>query len=340
MSRLAQEIWEQPDALRRTVTALKHDETLLSLPEWWQAEMVVLTGMGSSLAAAHYGAYLLTQHGHRAIAIDTAELLYYQRSLLDSHTLLVVVSQSGRSIEACKLLEFAGDRLPVLGITNTADSAVARLSTKTLHVRAGQERCASTKTYTCTLAALYVLVGALRGMLTDHVAAMERVNRAMIGLLPIWAEQAQSASAIVSGKQSVICIGRGPAFCTASAAELLFQEVAKLPARSIGGGAFRHGPLEALSDTVSYVIVEGPVATRDLDRALACEMGAAQNNLIGVSSSAMGLAFTMYTSAEADFVQPILAVVPLQLLALEAAHRRGVDPDAYRYTQKVTLYER
>src|SRR5258706_2786491 len=157
-SRFFQEILQQPQALRSTLKAFNETssiDTVKALIE--QAHTVILTGMGSSLAAAYYGACLLRQQSLRAIALDASELLHSQQSLLDRHTLLAIISQSGSSAELCKLLDSIEGRIPVLAITNSPQSQLACRSTAAMFLDSGEEQTASTKTYVCSLAMLYLL---------------------------------------------------------------------------------------------------------------------------------------------------------------------------------------
>src|SRR5579859_1943916 len=132
MNHLTRELSEQPEALRCTVEALAQDKSLTQIGEFlrqWQTQTVILTGMGSSLAAAYYGVYLLGEYGIHSFAVDTSELLHYRQRMVERHTLLVVISQSGQSAELCKLLDILACTVPIIGITNTAESPLARRST-------------------------------------------------------------------------------------------------------------------------------------------------------------------------------------------------------------------
>jgi glucosamine--fructose-6-phosphate aminotransferase (isomerizing) len=343
-----QEILEQPTALRRTThflqQTLQHDQTLFcELFTRQPVQTIVLTGMGSSLAAAQYGAYLFGQAGFRSVALDTSEVLYYQQSLLNSHTLLIVISQSGRSAEICKLLDMFGGCMPILGITNAPDSPVARRSTFVLPLQAGVEQAASTKTYTCTLAALYLLVNALRDTLPEGVVALQRLSDQMERTLPLWRDLTRAAAQMLHARASILCLGRGPSFSTASAAELLFQEVAKVPTHAMTTGNFRHGALEALSPKVGYVIFESLPPTRDADHRLARQLGAsnspARDHLLMVGAAKVDDLEMLCVQAEDERLQPLVAILPIQWLTLNLALERGIASDTYNFAQKVTENE-
>ena len=137
----------QPPALADTLAGLR------AAPPWEiraaSYAKIVLTGMGSSLHALHPLQLRLVRAGHTAMRVETAELIHAQADLLDDRTLLVVVSQSGRSAETVQLLELlqAREKRPfVIGVTNTPGSPLASSADAVVWMRAGQEFSVSCKT--------------------------------------------------------------------------------------------------------------------------------------------------------------------------------------------------
>src|SRR5262249_53453932 len=117
---------------------------------------IVLTGMGSSFHAFHCLNLTLLEAGWTPVLMETSELVHYGRSLLDEETLVIVASQSGRSAETLRLLE-ENRRSPILAITNTADSPLAKACEYPLLLQAGPESSGSCKTYASTILALRCL---------------------------------------------------------------------------------------------------------------------------------------------------------------------------------------
>jgi glutamine---fructose-6-phosphate transaminase (isomerizing) len=340
------ELWEQPAALSRTVRELAQDQALLTARLFVESSpirTVILTGMGSSLAAAHYGAYLLNQDSINAFAMETGELLHYSRGILGKNTLLIMISQSGASAEIRRLLDVVAGTLPILGITNTFESQLAQRCDIRLLMHAGMEQAPSTKTYTCTLAALYLLTGALRDDLNGRVAALahsiETIQSSLLG----WAEQAKQASRVFETCRALVCFGRGPCYSVASAAAMLLQEVVKVPAHAITGGNFRHGPVEALSSEIGYLMVESPNPTREFDINLVREIAApgspACGHVIVVGSGEGEDQPVLSVRSDDEQITPLLAMVPIQLLSAALAESRGVSLDEYRFARKVTTGE-
>ena len=157
-----QNILEQPAALQRWLdstdsvdyAAFQHIRAQLSSGKF---QRVILTGMGSSYHASHSILLPLLNQGIPALLLETSELLHYAPTLCAPGSLLVVVSQSGRSAEVVRLLEQVQPGTTVIGVTNTADSPLARHAQVLLHLHAGDEFSVSCKTYLNTLAALVFL---------------------------------------------------------------------------------------------------------------------------------------------------------------------------------------
>ena len=152
-----QDLLEQPDALERTLDSLDVSATLEELIARVRAKTfsrIVLTGMGSSFHALHPLQLELIQQGHTAFMLETSELVHYQRILFDAKTLIIAVSQSGRSAEIVRLLEMNQGRAPVLAVTNAADSLLAQRADAAILTSAGLEFSVSCKTYMSALLAL------------------------------------------------------------------------------------------------------------------------------------------------------------------------------------------
>jgi glucosamine--fructose-6-phosphate aminotransferase (isomerizing) len=152
----------QPTALADTIASLS---SLACMPSRaLSAERIVLTGMGASLHAVHPLRVRLVRSGRTAFVVETAELIHAQSALLDARTLVIAVSQSGRSAETVELLNIASRRAsPTIHhrVTNGANSPLAQRAHAKIVIRAGSEHSVSCKTYVSTLAALEWLGGAL-----------------------------------------------------------------------------------------------------------------------------------------------------------------------------------
>ena len=140
---------------------------------------VLLTGMGSSFHALYPLRLALIAQGIQTEMFETSELIHFAPRLLSPDTLVVAVSQSGRSAEILQLLDLIHKDAPLIGVTNTPDSPLAQKSSAVLLTRAGEEYSVSCKTYVAGLAALLLLGDLLTGRDPAETIA---VIRASIGL--------------------------------------------------------------------------------------------------------------------------------------------------------------
>ena len=339
-SDILEDILVQPSLLKDALQQHLTKDSALDVAARGVMEMrprrIVLTGMGSSLFAS-YGAYLhLLNVGLGAIWIPLSELLHYAAGQIGPDTLIIVVSQSGETIEALRLL---ADRRPnaILAVTNNAASTLAKEARWVIPSCAGPEQSVATRTYTCALLALTVLAGRiagaspreLEGNLSPAIAAAAQVATeapAQIAALPeFWRSDGP-----------LTIIGRGPSLCTALSAGLLFKETAKLPVEGMSSAQFRHGPLEIAGRGHRVIICTAPGPTLALDSRLAAELRHAGSDVLVIGPGEEPAPhMLMPESAYAE----LYTIIPLQLLARECALQRGIMPGSFRYIGKVTTSE-
>jgi glutamine---fructose-6-phosphate transaminase (isomerizing) len=299
---------------------------------------IILTGMGSSLFAS-YPAYLrLLGSGAAAIWIDLSELLHYASGQIGPDTLLVIVSQSGETVEALRLLEDRRVAASVLAVTNASDSTLARSARWVIQSGAGPELTVATKTYSASLLALTILAERLSGASPRELATM--LNPAVTAAADICSTVQGQVAALPKEwlcAGPVTLVGRGPALATALSGGLLLKETAKIPAEGMSSAQFRHGPLEISGPGHRAIICTDTGPTHALDLKLAAELRAngSQTLIIGpelpADIDAVVLPDTGCTG--------LYALIPLQVLARELAIHQGIAPGSFRFIGKVTTNE-
>ena len=182
---------------------------------------IVLTGMGSSFHTLHPLNIALIAAGHTPVMIETAELVHYGMALCDEQSLVIAVSQSGSSAETVRLLEL-NTRAPVLGVTNTAGSPLARRSGLALLSQAGPEHSVSCKTYVSGMLALQWLATAFSG--EAPAATLDRLAAApglVAQYLRGWQAHTQELAARLRGMRHLFLTGRGPSLASAGTGALI-----------------------------------------------------------------------------------------------------------------------
>ncbi|MEO3749252.1 SIS domain-containing protein [Streptomyces sp. B6B3] len=338
---MAAEIAEQPEVLRRLLDEGAAD--IRAVAERIAARrprFVLLTGRGTSDNAALYAKYLIEillglPCGLTSMSTTTA---YGARPDL-TDCLVVAVSQSGGSPDLVASTTAAREAGAItLAVTNNAGSPLAAASEFHVDVLAGPERSLpATKTYTAELLALYLLVQGLRG--EDGTTAAASLPDLAARVLARDAEVRALAARYRFAERMVIT-SRGYGYPTAKEAALKLMETSYIPALSYSGADLLHGPL-AMVDNVSPVIAivtDGrggealqPVLDRLRDRGADLVVVGPQAQVAAASAG-----FALPTEGLAEELQPVLEILPLQMLAYEVTIARGQDPDAPRALAKVT----
>jgi glutamine---fructose-6-phosphate transaminase (isomerizing) len=349
------EILEQPTALRRAATLLGGQAEFFALTESLRDRRgpLLLTGMGSSFHACQAAASALGQRGVVAVTTNTAELLHFQWKTAAAASAVVLISQSGRSVEvlrlARKLRSLAG-RPRLIAITNGTDNPLTPMVDICLDTAAGAEIGPSTKSYAATFVPLAALVETLSAAASRRstAAALSRVAEAAHAAADA-AEQlikkpdvlADELFEWLDGRKRVTILGRGVARGPAETSALVLKEAARFPAEALDAADFRHGPLELAGPDLAVMLLSLEEATRRLDDRLTAEV-ARHRTAVLVVANARGLADTARTLAIGR-VEPLMAcavaVIPAQLLAWRLARALGRRPGEFRLASKVTTEE-
>lgn len=337
------DIQEQPEVLRSLIRTYKgHDiwSAITQAQAQAQWHQVVLTGMGGSYNALIPGWLWLCQQGVKAMLIEASELIYYAQGLLTPNTVLVVMSQSGESIEIRRLIEEVDQRLQIISISNTPDNTLAQASQFSLCTAAGAEVGVATKTYTSSVALSHLLCRCLAGQLQgqDYLDVLTVSDH--LDMLLNQADWIQPAWQRLHSVSHITLIGRGPALASALNGALILKEAARLPAMGLTGGQFRHGPMEAVSEEAGIVLFANQGPTWELTQRLAATIAERQGQVVLVSPVVTLPGVTQLALPPVnEYLSPILEVLMPQLLAAEFATTRNITPGQFRWSGKVIQVE-
>ncbi len=339
-SYLEQEIWSQPEVIAHLLERETHHikQIATHLPSF---EYVLIAARGSSDHAAMYAKYAWAALAHYPVALAAPSLhTLYQAPPHLAGALIVGISQSGQSPDIIAVLE-EGKRQgrPTLAITNDGNSPLATIADQVIELHAGHERSiAATKTYTAQLAVIATLAAIWSGQ-QDAFAHLQRLPEALETILQGTTAIAQRAEQYRSMDQWVV-IGRGYNYATSFELALKLKELTYVMATAYSSADFRHGPIATIGagSPVILIMPAGQAFNDMLDLAEALQERGAELLVISDSPQALALARTALPMAAPlpEWLSPLGAIIPGQVLALHLTLAKGLNPDLPRGLQKVT----
>jgi glucosamine--fructose-6-phosphate aminotransferase (isomerizing) len=344
VSAFLEEIYEQPEALRRLVehrAAL--DAVVASLAERG-VQTVRLVGHGSSDAAASYGVYAFgLLPGWTAFRDSISLTTYYHAELDFSRSAVVALSQSGRTPDVVAYAQHARRRGALtVAVTNEPESDLAEAAELTVPVAAGEERAvAASKTFLNTLAALALLAGSAAGRGDDVSDCIRVVAERLDAALPALEEAVAPLATTFAFTGRMYVVGRGIEFGTAREVALKLTETCRVAAEPLTSTDLSHGPIAALDAMFPVWTIASRdeclpalIAAAELARKAGATLVACGSAADQVPEAAFRLPVP---EAPLGVLSPLLSVVPGQLFAAALARAKGLDPDRPARLTKVTL---
>jgi len=344
MNPYIKDILAQPDALRKAVNNFS-SATMNAIPqriEKGEIDRIVITGMGASYNAA-YPAYIqLSELPIPVLHVNAAELVHYLGGLVGPRTLLWINSQSGRSAELLHLLERIKPTPPACLLTcvNDETSPLAVASDICLPIHAGPETTVSTKTYVNTLAVNLLASHKIAGKEIEHLKReLLATADAIETYLGDWQKHVDDMDALLGKFETLIVIGRGESMSAVWNGALINKEASKFSLEGMNAADFRHGPLELASPGFVALIFAGPAATASLNRKLALDVVEHGGRAFWVDAKTNPELPTLSIPSTNELTRPLVEILPMQILTLVMAARKGLTAGQFRIIGKVTVTE-
>jgi glucosamine--fructose-6-phosphate aminotransferase (isomerizing) len=333
---MLKEIMEQAKVLGQIVRQDEKTFTKIAL-NILRARQVIITACGTSRYAALVGRYLFSRVGKKFCDVVMASEFSYFADSVDKSTIVIAVSQSGETadiIEGVKAAKDAGAQ--VVAIVNRPNSILAGMSDEVIYLNCGSEiAVAATKSFLSQLAIFYLLAFAMVGSFGEAVIRLASLNGEITRVLDWNKNELIKLGQDLKDKNDFYYIARGINFAIASEGALKLKEISYIHAEGMPAGELKHGTL-ALIEPGTPVVVICP-ADYTLSETLSNAMEAKSRGayIIGVSDRESDIFDSWIRLPEVDeLLYPMVAVVPLQLLAYYIAVNRGCDPDKPRNLAK------
>jgi glucosamine--fructose-6-phosphate aminotransferase (isomerizing) len=358
---MLKEIHEQPDAVAETITdrlptldGVDLSDVELDDDFLREADRIVIVACGTSYHAGLIGRYAIERWARVPVEMDIASEYRYREPVHRPNDLVIGITQSGETADTLAAMRLAGEGgSRVLAITNVMGSQATRDSDAVLFTRSGIEiSVAATKTFVSQVAAMYLLglrLAELRGTLpqariAELVAELKslpsKLQEAIVGT----EEAVRAIARSQQDQRFFMYIGRhiGLAVCLEGALKL--KEIAYIPADAYAAGEMKHGPIALLDESTPVVAVatDSPVVEKILSNMEEVRArGAAVIAVATEGSSEIGEAAdqTLFVPRTEWILQPIVAIVPLQLLAYHIAREKGLNVDQPRNLAKTVTVE-
>ena len=358
---MAKEIYEQPKAIRETMTSrLAKDNSHVIFEElkWTKGEMaainkVVIVACGTAYHAGIVGKYYIESLARIPVEVDIASEFRYRTPLVDENTLAIMISQSGETLDTLAALKEA-KRLgaKTLAVTNVVGSSISREADQTIYTWAGPEiAVASTKAYTTQLISMAMLAIYMAG-LRETISA-ERSRELISGLRNIPAqvqfiledvEPIKTFAQQYGFNEDVFFIGRSLDYAVALEGALKLKEISYIHAEAYAAGELKHGTLALITEGVPVIALATQMDVYEKTLSNIKEVKARDAVVIGIAQEGDDqikkyVDHTIFIPQADKYLAPILAVIPLQLLSYYAAVTRGCDVDKPRNLAKSVTVE-
>lgn len=358
---MLKEIHEQAKAIRNTLTKrIAQDSSGIVLDELkWTSEFldsfkkVFIVACGTAYHAGLVGKYYIEKLARIPVECDIASEFRYRQPIIDDQTLTIVVSQSGETSDTLAALKEA-KRLGshTLAVTNVVGSSVAREADQTIYTWAGPEiAVASTKAYTTQLIVMLMLA-LYMAQLKKSVEA-DRLKEIITGLRNIPAqinetledtEPIKMFAVKYANVEDAFFIGRLLDYYVALEGSLKLKEISYIHAEAYAAGELKHGPLALIMPGVPIVAIATQKSVYEKTVSNIKEMKARGAVVIGISSQqdkelVKYVDYVIRVPEADELLNPLLTVIPLQLLAYYVAIARGNDVDKPRNLAKSVTVE-
>jgi glucosamine--fructose-6-phosphate aminotransferase (isomerizing) len=357
---MLKEIFEQPQTLENTMRGrLLDDEGTSKLgglnltdDELLSFDNIVITACGTSWHSALIGEHMIEELTRVPVEVEYASEFRYRNPIVNERTLCIVISQSGETADTLAAMREAKRRgARTLGIVNVVGSSIAREADGGIYIHAGPEiGVASTKAFTSQVIALLLFtlkLGRLRDLSIlrgrEIIEAMHRLPSQIQEILTR-AEEIEALAEEFKRASNFLYLGRGYNFPVALEGALKLKEISYIHAEGYPAAEMKHGPIALIDEMMPVVFIAPHDSVFDKITSNIQEVKARKGRVIAITSReeealAGKVDYEVRIPETLDLLMPILASVPLQLLAYYVAVKRGSNVDQPRNLAKSVTVE-
>jgi len=332
---MLKEISEQVDTVKK---AMSHDKEIIDkiVGEIKKAKGVFFVACGTAYHACLAASYVFSKVANMHINVVLASEFSNYEHFLKKDTLVIAVSQSGETIDTIDAVKTAREKgSKVISIVNVMGSSLTRYSDECLMTNAGPEICVlATKSYTSQVALMTLLAYALVGKLDETKSKLNYVWNIIYNLTSKTTKDTiKELAEKLKDKQHIFLIGRGLQYSTALEAALKIKEVSYIHAEAFAGGELKHGTIALIEEGTPCIVFVSEENEKEII-SNAIEVKSRGGYIIGVAPKKNEVFDFWIKVPEANNFNPIVQIIPIQILAYQLAVLRGCDPDKPRNLAK------
>lgn len=296
---------------------------------------VFFVGCGTSYHACVSSSYQFAEIAKMHVNVVLASEFRNYENFLTNKTLVVAVSQSGETADVLDAVKFAKKKnAKIVSICNAMGSTLTRLSDETILMNVGPEICVlSTKTYTSQLAILLLLAFSVAGKYSEGKRLIEKTSNLVKKTIEFNEEKVKELAKKTRNAKDYFLIGRDLAFPSALEGALKIKEVSYIHAEGFAGAELKHGTIALIEQGVPCIVLS-TARTRQLILSNAVEIKSRGGFIIGIDSKNSEIFDFFIQVPSVNEADPILMIIPIQLLSYYLALERGLDPDKPRNLAK------
>jgi glucosamine--fructose-6-phosphate aminotransferase (isomerizing) len=358
---MLKEIFEQPksikDCLRGRVISEQGHLALGGIRQYLNklvnADRIIILGCGTSWHAGQVAEYIFEEFARIPVEVEYASEFRYRNPIIKEGDVVIAISQSGETADTLAAIELAKSKGAIIfGVCNVVGSSIARASHEGAYLHAGPEiGVASTKAFTAqvtVLAMMAVIVGHRRGTIKEslfHQLLIDLENLpAKVEKALKTNEQIKYISSIFKDARNFLYLGRGVNFPVALEGALKLKEISYIHAEGYPAAEMKHGPIALIDEEMPVLVIATKDHTYEKIVSNIQEVRARKGKVIAIVTEgdkqieAMA-DFVIEVPKTHEFLMPVVAVVPLQLLSYHIAVMRGCNVDQPRNLAKSVTVE-
>lgn len=337
---MLKEIHEEPEVLQNLLLKYTKDVQLQNVFDITPYKNIEIVACGSAYHAGLIGKYYLETYANKKTTVTYASEYRYQKHFFDKENLVILISQSGETADTLAALKLAKENgMDTLSIVNVRDSSIARSSKYVFYTDAGIEvAVATTKAYFAQVLALLLLALNTMDNRKNYLSSLRKLPSLVTQYIDSF--DYKSYAEHLSSCEHIFYLGRGIDYALAMEGSLKLKEISYIHSEAYPSGELKHGTISLIDENTGVIAVVMDESLKEKSISNIKEVLARGAQVLAITPFDEDFAsFKILLTKEDVFLEPLLAIVPMQMLAYHVAKIKGCDIDKPRNLAKSVTVE-